>query len=111
MKANDVSNVHVLSSIEREDLKLWPVLIFLGEGAHLPRCALYLLLSCNQMFQYRYLAAGLYLSEAPIPPPPPSYKLHEYITLYLFTQGGWAGEPVRRLEGREFTRGVENTND
>ncbi len=49
----------------------------------------------------------------PGPLPPPSYTLYEYTSLFLFTQGkGWGGvgEPVRRLEGCELTRGVENTN-
>jgi hypothetical protein len=61
--------------------------------------------------QYRYLAAGVYLSEAPddpTPPPPPTlYELlNDTIPLYLFCihtggGGGWGvGEPVRRLEGR-----------
>ncbi len=53
--------------------------------------------------QERYLAAGVYLSEAPdpLPPPPPRYTLYEYILLYLFTQGrGGVGGRVRRLEGR-----------
>ncbi len=49
------------------------------------------------------MAAGVYLSEAPDPlPPPPSYTLYEYIgtvPLYLFTQEGEGGEPVRRLRG------------
>jgi hypothetical protein len=49
------------------------------------------------------------------PPPPPCYTLYKYIDLhmYLFTQrrwGGGGGEPVRRLEGQYFTRGVENIN-
>ncbi len=52
--------------------------------------------------QLRYLAAGVYLSEAPDPLPPPRYTLYEYIPLYLFTQG--------RGEWRLFTRGIENTN-
>jgi hypothetical protein len=45
-------------------------------------------------------------------PPPPRYTLYEYITLCLFTQGRGQGacEPVRRLEGRKYTRRVENTN-
>jgi hypothetical protein len=58
-----------------------------------PKCRLFL-----KVDQYRYLAAGVYLSKAPdLPPPPPRY------TLYLFTQGrggGGVGEPVRRLEAR-----------
>ncbi len=44
---------------------------------------------------------------------PPFYTLYKFIDLYLFTQGreeGGGGEPVRRLEGQYFTRGVENTN-
>jgi hypothetical protein len=45
-------------------------------------------------------------------PSPLCYILYKYIDLYLFTQvrGGGGGEPVRRLEGQYFTRGVENTN-
>jgi hypothetical protein len=53
--------------------------------------------------QWRYLAADVYLSEAP-DPPPPRYTLYKYMYLYLFTQGvggGGGGKwPVRRLEGR-----------
>jgi hypothetical protein len=59
------------------------------------------------------MAAGVYLSTQP-DPLPPRYTLYKYIPLYLFTQGrgggGKGSEPVRRLEGRKFTRGVENTN-
>jgi hypothetical protein len=75
-----------------------------------PKCQLFL-----KIDQQRYLAAGVYLSEAPYPLPL-CYTLYEYIPLYLFlfTQGrggGWGiGEPVRRLEGPYFTRGVDNTN-
>jgi hypothetical protein len=69
-----------------------------------------------------YLAAGVHLSEAPVyalqttrtPTPSPCYTLYEYISLYLFTQGrgggGRIGGTVRRLEGRYFTRVVENTH-
>jgi hypothetical protein len=60
------------------------------------------------------MAAGVYLSEAPDPLPPPCYTLYEYMYLctYWHSEGGGGGldEPVRRLEGRWFTRGVENTN-
>jgi hypothetical protein len=48
-------------------------------------------------------------------PVPPCYTLFTYmnIPLYLFTKGrgrGGGGDPVRRLEVRQFTRGIENTN-
>jgi hypothetical protein len=71
-----------------------------------PKCRLFF-----KIYLYSYLAAGVYLSEAPYPLPP-RYTLYEFIPLYLFTQGkgGRVDEPVRRLEGLEFTRGVENTN-
>jgi hypothetical protein len=38
------------------------------------------------------LLAGVYMSEAPDPlPPPPCNTLYEYIPLYLFTQGRGEG--------------------
>ncbi len=52
-----------------------------------------------------YFAAGVYLSEAPDPIPPPPSVIHciniEHIP-YLFTHegGGGVDEPVRGLEGR-----------
>jgi hypothetical protein len=59
-----------------------------------PKCRLFL-----QIDQYRYLAAGVYLSEAPdLLPPPPRYTLYEY--MYLIHTGGGGDELVRRLEGR-----------
>jgi hypothetical protein len=52
-----------------------------------PKCRLFL-----KIYQERYLAAGVYLSEAPDPlPPTPSYTLYEYIPLYIFTQGRGRG--------------------
>ncbi len=76
------------------------------------------------LFWKIYLAAGVYLPEAPILPPaagvylpeapilPPFLLRTVWIhTAVLFHTGkGGVVEPVRRLEGREFTRGVENTN-
>jgi hypothetical protein len=45
------------------------------------------------------------------PEPSPTHCINRYMPLYLFTQGrGEGGEPVRKLEGRQFTRGVENAN-
>jgi hypothetical protein len=48
------------------------------------------------------------------PDPPPFNTLYKYIDLYVFTQGRGGrvgeGEPVRRLEGQYFTRGVEDVN-
>jgi hypothetical protein len=39
--------------------------------------------------------------------PPPRYTLYKYIPLYLFTQGrGREGETVRRIDGRQFKKGV-----
>jgi hypothetical protein len=59
------------------------------------------------------MAAGVYLSEPPIPSPL-LRTVWIQVPLYLFTQGrGWGGEvdePVRRFEGCYFTRGVENAN-
>jgi hypothetical protein len=43
-------------------------------------------------------------------PPPPCHTLYEYILIHTGKGGGGVDEPVRRLEGRQFTRGVENTN-
>ncbi len=47
-----------------------------------PKCRLFL-----QIDQQTYLAAGDYLSEAPIPSSHPRYTLYKYVPLYLFTQG------------------------
>ncbi len=56
-------------------------------------------------------AAGVYLSEArnPIPPPLPTVYVYK---VYLFTQGRGGGrvEPERRLEGQQFTKLGQNTN-
>jgi hypothetical protein len=41
-----------------------------------PKCRLFL------KFFEQYLAAGVYLSKAPFPIPPPRYTLYEYIPLY-----------------------------
>jgi hypothetical protein len=71
-----------------------------------PKCQLFL-----KIDQKRYLAEGVYLSEAH-DPLPPCYTLNEYMypCTYSHKEGGGVDEPVRRLEGRSFTRGVENTN-
>jgi hypothetical protein len=42
------------------------------------------------------------------PDPLPTPMLHT-VLIHTAEQGG-IGEPVRSLEGRQFTRGVENTN-
>ncbi len=63
--------------------------------------------------QLRYLVAGVYLSEAPRSPPPSpvTHCMNTYPCTYSHREGGGGlGEPVKRLEGRKFTRGVENTN-
>jgi hypothetical protein len=68
--------------------------------------------------QQSYLAAGVYLSETPDNPPPPpvphckkTYRTSVLIHIGKEGKGGGGrGEPVRRLEGRQFTRGVANTN-
>ncbi len=77
-----------------------------------PNCRLFL-----KIYLSKDPATGVYQSEAPSPPmtpsrPPVIHCMNTYIPLYLFTQGRGRGEgePVRRLEGRQFTRGVENTN-
>jgi hypothetical protein len=48
------------------------------------------------------------------PDPPPFYTLYEYISTPVLIHTGkgrrGVGEPVTRLDGRYFTRGVENTN-
>jgi hypothetical protein len=69
------------------------------------KCRLFL-----NIYQQRYLAAGVYLSEAPNHlPPPVTHCMNTYLCTYSHMEGG-VGEPVRRLEGRYFTRRVENTN-
>jgi hypothetical protein len=60
-------------------------------------------LTCNGF------AAGVYLSEAQNPIPPPlTYCITVYVcTVYLVTQGRGEGdrvEPGRRLEGQQFTK-------
>ncbi len=62
-----------------------------------PKCPLFL-----KNDQYRYLAASVYLSEAPIPSPPPLHTLwiHTPVLIHTGKGGGGVGEPVRRLEGR-----------
>ncbi len=55
--------------------------------------------SLKKVDQKRYLAAGVYLSEAPDPPPPPVHTVCKHVPpLYLFTQGrgGGAGGGGRR---------------
>ncbi len=53
-------------------------------------------------------AAGAYLSEARTTNPPPlTYGVRVYSTVYLFTQGRGEGgrvEPERRLEGQQITK-------
>jgi hypothetical protein len=59
-------------------------------------------LKCR-LFLKGYLAAGVYLSEAPDPLSPLCYTLYEYSTPVLIHigKGGWGiEEPVRRLQGR-----------
>jgi hypothetical protein len=61
-----------------------------------PKCRLFL-----KIDQYRYLAAGVYLSEVPDPPPPPRYTLYEYCTctpvlIHIGKGEGGLDEPVRR---------------
>ncbi len=53
---------------------------------------------------------GFICLRPPIPSPFPCYKLYENMLLYLLTQKRGGGEPVRRLEGRQFRRGAKNTN-
>jgi hypothetical protein len=48
-------------------------------------------LKCR-LFLNRYLAAGVYLSEAPIPFPPSVTHCINTIPLYLFTQGRGEGD-------------------
>jgi hypothetical protein len=63
-----------------------------------PECLLFL-----KIDQERFLAAGVYLSEAPDPRPTPRYNLYEYIALYsTYSQregGRGLDEPVTRVEG------------
>ena len=51
-----------------------------------PKCRIFL-----KVDQKRYLAEGVYLSEAPIPPPSPVKHCYESTPLYLFTQGRGVG--------------------
>jgi hypothetical protein len=74
-----------------------------------PTCRLFL-----KIDQYKYLAAGVYLSEAPDPPPPDTHCMSTFTAVLIHTVkgegGGGVGEPVRRLQGHKFTKPVENTN-
>jgi hypothetical protein len=70
-----------------------------------PKCRLFL-----KIDQERYLAAGVYLSEAlaPISSPPPCYTLYEYMypCTYSHREGGrGVDEPVRRLDGASSQEG------
>jgi hypothetical protein len=77
-----------------------PIMDQISIKASNPKCRLFL-----KIDQQRYLAAGVYLPEAPdrLPPPPPTPVTHclntVHAPLYLFTQGRGEVEPVRRLEG------------
>ncbi len=50
------------------------------------------------------------LSTQPYPLPPPLHTVWTHTLVLIHTGGGGGGEPVRKLEGRLFTRVVENTN-
>jgi hypothetical protein len=45
-------------------------------------------------------------------PPPITHSINTYPCTYSHREGGGGGvgEPERRLEGRQFTRGVKNTD-
>ncbi len=61
----------------------------------------------------RDFAAGVYLSEAQNPIPPPPYTLYTVYSILTQTGKGEGGrvEPERRLEGQQFTISwVENIN-
>ncbi len=68
----------------------------------------------KKIYLYRDFAAGVYLSEAQNPIPPPLHTVYVYsiqYTVYLFTQGrGGRVEQERRLVGQQFTKLLENTN-
>jgi hypothetical protein len=72
-----------------------------------PKCRIFF-----KIDQQSYLAAGFHLSEARdhLPSPPPvTHCMNTYPCTYSH-RGGGLGEPVRRLEGGLFTRGVKDTN-
>jgi hypothetical protein len=92
-------------------LSYWSLIRFLCSCIWLPRplCMVQISIKTpNPKFPLflkicQYLAAGVYLSEAPDPlPPPPLHTVWIHVLLYLFTQGKKEGvgvdEPVRRLE-------------
>jgi hypothetical protein len=64
----------------------------------------------NVIYLLRDFAAGVYLSEAqnPIPPPPPlTHSIRVYIILINTDKGGGGMKTVeseRRLEGQQFTK-------
>jgi hypothetical protein len=43
-------------------------------------------------------------------PPPPTATHSQYILNVYFGRGGGVGEVREKVEGQQFTRGVENTN-
>jgi hypothetical protein len=51
-----------------------------------PKCRLFL-----KIYQQMYMAAGVYLSEAPDPLAPLLHTVRIHVPLYLFTQGGGGG--------------------
>jgi hypothetical protein len=71
----------------------------------------YKMSSSKQTDLLRDFAAGVYLSEAQNPIPPPLHTVYVY-TVYLFTQerGGGRIEPERRSDGQQFTKLYRHTN-
>jgi hypothetical protein len=72
------------------------------------KCGLFL-----KIDQKRYLAAGVYLSQAPVPLPPPFTTLYEYIPLYLYLGRGGRGvcEPVGGKRALVHKRGRKYQHD
>ncbi len=61
---------------------------------------------------YTHAEYGLQHNSTPTAPSPPPPQLHTVCIYCTFTfgKGEWVGEVREKVEGQQFTRGVENIN-